>query len=204
MDFLYRTKQSSSLPSPPTTMLNIAEMSFTSVSSNQEQELESSSSPLSSPFPAEPRIRKRNRLFQRIPYQINPSSCVIVTGDGDVDDDGGGGPSPTATTSRNECCSRLRDDDDSDGRCYSNDSYREDVAKSALNFHRTWERCRCRWLNSQIVFVTLFLLLLITLSPVGLAKGEISCPPYQQVPYCSCFVLDQVSELTIILIKLFI
>jgi hypothetical protein len=55
-----------------------------------------------------------------------------------------------------------------------------------VRFHRTWQRCR--WLSNQIVFVTL--LLFVTMSPVGLVRGEITCPPYQEIPYCSCFVLD--------------
>ncbi|ODM99898.1 hypothetical protein Ocin01_06786, partial [Orchesella cincta] len=62
----------------------------------------------------------------------------------------------------------------------SNDS--DDDAR----FHRTWQRCW--WLSNQIVFVTL--LLLVTMSPVGVVRGEITCPPYQEIPYCSCFVLD--------------
>lgn len=111
-----------------------------------------------------------NRLLESRRCEIS-SSCVFVT------DDGCG-----FSTNNTKGSSTSSSNNNISGSCSGGNNDSDDHA----GFQRTWQRCW--WLSNQIVFVTLWLL--VTMSPVGLVRGEITCPPYQEIPYCSCFVLD--------------
>lgn len=180
MAFRNRTKPSSTTPTATkmTGLLGITTVSTTSSTYNN--------STSSSPF-ATTNDFSGNRLYKPQIFKLNASSpsfppaCVPATtkscGESRVDSG--------CDTSSTSCNNSSKGSRFCVGGGNNNDSNRS-RGDGDVRFHRTWQRCR--WLSNQIVFVTL--LLFVTMSPVGLVRGEITCPPYQEIPYCSCFVLD--------------